>query len=95
MDGYLLGGLLSIIGGLLAKRFPKMIDSYQCTHEKDKKYIDIKGLSNLTRNALVAQGVVSVIASLCGYGGYVYIPTFVIAVIIIKIKENKYLKRKN
>ena len=90
---YLFIGLFMIVTGFLVQFFPKGIDSYQCTPKKNRKDIDLKGLSHLVRNAFLAQGLMTIIASLWGYGKYVFAPTLVIAIIIIKIKEQKYFKR--
>lgn len=92
MDGYILGGIVSMIMGIVAKYLPKTIDSYQCAPKRNKKNIKLKELSNLYFNTFFFQGLLSVIASLCGYGKYIYIPTFVISMIIATVKSQKYIR---
>lgn len=90
-SGFLIGGLLSIIGGLGARFYPKGIDSYQCLPKKNRENIDLGGLSRLFFYAFVAQGIITIIASLCGYG-WIFVPTIMITIFIVKIKEQKYFK---
>lgn len=92
MDGYILGGAVSMVMGVVAKCFPKTVDSYQCVPKRNQKDIKIKELSNLYFKIFFFQGLLSVIASLCGYGKYIYISTLVISIIIANVKSQKYIR---
>ena len=52
----IVGGFL-ILMGFLVKKFPDMIAGYNTMSEKQKKNVDVEGLSSMMRNAMITMGI--------------------------------------
>lgn len=74
-------GILCIILGMLAKRYPMLISGYNTMSEKRRSYVDIDALKKLICHSFVVGGIILIVLGIIGY--WVSGNWMVIAMIIV------------